>query len=447
MSFDTTLLISAIRKLCGSSPLWIAYSGGMDSHVLLHLLASHRQQFPQTIQVVHVNHQLQSAASHWVEHCQRTVEKLQLPFHCLKVNVVNCHEVGMESAARAARYQAISQLVGSQGKLLTGQHQQDQAETVMLQLLRGAGVRGLGAMRETSRWQEMTIIRPLLTISHSALLDYARKHQLTWIEDPSNQDTEINRNFLRHQIWPALQQRWPALDQTLCRAADNLQESQQLLDELAVGDLQLIAADKATGSVSISQLVTLSEPRQRNVLRYFMRSLAMMLPSRKVLQRIQEEVCLAAADAQPEVTWHHYVARRYQDRLYLALATPPLMTTATPTLLHDQQPLQLDSQRKLVWEARTGQGLRTDLFAAGIELRYRQGGEKIQLLGKTHHQSLKKLLQQWQVPSWQRDSIPLLFVKDELVAVVGYGYAESARTETDQTGWLPQIEPVDRGIF
>lgn len=418
----------------------------MDSHVLLHLLASHRQQFPQTIQVVHVNHQLQSPSSRWAEHCQQTVEKLQLPFHCLKVTVVNSHETGMESAARTARYQAIAQLVGPEGKLLTGQHRQDQAETVMLQLLRGAGVRGLGAMKAVSQWQKMTIIRPLLTISHSALLDYARRHQLLWIEDPSNLDSGINRNFLRHQIWPALQHRWPSLDQTLARAADNLQESQLLLDELAAGDLQLIAADHTTGSVSIRQLVTLSQPRQRNVLRYFMLSLAMMLPSRKVLQRILEEVCLAAADAQPEVIWHHYVARRYQDRLYLALVTPS-MITATSILLHDQQPLQLDLQRKLVWQAQTGQGLRADLFEAGIELRYRQGGEKIQLLGKTHHQSLKKLLQQWQVPSWQRDSIPLLFVKDELVAVVGYGYAESARTEADQTGWLPLIEPAEQGYF
>ncbi|WP_292363389.1 tRNA lysidine(34) synthetase TilS, partial [Methylophaga sp. UBA1464] len=155
--------------------------------MLLHFLATHRDQFPQKIQVVHVDHQLQAQSANWAEHCQKITESLQLPFHLLKVTVKDINQSGMESAARSARYQAINNLIGKDDLLLTGQHLQDQAETLMLQLLRGAGTRGLGAMRVISRWQKMQIVRPFLVISREDLLDYAKLHQLQWIDDPSNQ--------------------------------------------------------------------------------------------------------------------------------------------------------------------------------------------------------------------------------------------------------------------
>lgn len=414
--------------------------------MLLHLLAQHRNQFPQTIQVVHVDHQLQSQSADWAGHCQQIAHSLELPFHCLKVTVTNINQSGLESAARSARYHAINKLINDEGVLLTGQHLQDQAETLMLQLLRGAGNRGLGAMKAISVWQTMQIVRPLLAISREDLLEYATKHQLQWIEDPSNQNTEINRNFLRHQIWPLLQNRWPAINRNLARSAQNLQESQTLLDELAQQDLLSLDADLQHSSLSIDKLLMLSEQRQRNVLRFFMTTLDIALPSRVNLQRILDEVCLAATDAQPEVVWHEYSARRYQNRLYLNSLTS-LIAARSPILIDHQQPQPLDDKHRLIWQAQQGTGIRAELFSSGLTLKYRQGGEKIQLAGKTHHQSLKKLFQQWQIPVWQRDSIPLLFADQQLVAIVGYGYAEIAKPQSDQTGWVPMIERFCQGDF
>lgn len=446
MSFDTDLMLQKIRRLCGSSTLWVAYSGGMDSHVLLHLLATHRNQFSQTIKVVHVDHQLQSQSADWVVHCQQISNDLQLPFHGLTVNVTNIPQSGLESAARTARYQAINQLIGHDAVLLTGQHLQDQAETLMLQLLRGAGNRGLGAMKAVTTWQQMTIIRPFLGVSRQALSEYATTHQLKWIDDPSNQDSEINRNFLRHHIWPVLQQRWPAINQNLARSAENLQESQLLLNELAETDLLHINADFKDGSLQIDKLLELREPRQRNVLRYVMHKLNILLPSRVNLQRILDEVCQTAMDAQPEVRWGGFIARRYQNRLYLGRETSPGRVLKS-LMIYDQQPILLDEHQKLVWQPQRGSGIRSELFRAGLTLKFRQGGEKIQLAGKTHHQSLKKLFQHWQIPVWQRDKIPLLFDDKQLIAIVGYGCAETAKPQSDQTGWVPEIEQICLGDF
>jgi tRNA(Ile)-lysidine synthase len=446
VSLDTKLVIKTIRKLCGSSTLWVAYSGGMDSHVLLHILAQHRHQFPQSIQVVHVDHQLQSQSADWAEHCRKIAESLKLPFHCLKVKVTDINQSGLESAARSARYDAITKLIKDDGILLTGQHLQDQAETLMLQLLRGAGNRGLGAMKAMSVWQTMRIVRPVLATSREDLLEYATAHQLEWIEDPSNQNTEINRNFLRHQVWPLLQRRWPAINRNLSRSAQNLQESQALLDELAQQDLLTLEADLQDGSLSIDKLLVLTEARQRNVLRFFMAKLSMALPSRINLQRIVDEVCGAVIDAQPQVIWHEYIARRYQNRLYLSRLIL-LSPMSSPGLIHNQQPRLLDQQHRLVWQVQEGNGIRAELFSSGLTLKYRQGGEKIQLAGKTHHQSVKKLFQQWQIPVWQRDSIPLLFADKQLVAIVGYACAEIAKPQSEQTGWVPMIERICQGDF
>lgn len=440
MSFDTELVIQKIRKYCGSSTLWVAYSGGMDSHVLLHFLATHREQFPQKIQVVHVDHQLQSQSAHWAEHCRQVAASLHMSFHCLKVTVTDINQSGLESAARTARYQAIDQLINDDGVLLTGQHLQDQSETLMLQLLRGAGNRGLGAMKAISQWQNMQIVRPLLTISREALLEYATTHQLQWIEDPSNQNIQINRNFLRHQIWPLLQRRWPAINRNLARSANNLQESQILLDELAQDDLNSVEANSNDGSLNIIKLLMLSEPRQRNVLRFFIKQLNIVLPSRTNLQRILTEVCHAAEDGQPQVSWSQYIARRYQNTLYISRLTQQPLTLSSVNLLYDQQPILLDADHQLVWKATRGEGIRAELFRSGLALTFRQGGEKIQLAGKSHHQSLKKLFQEWQIPVWQRDSIPLLFASQQLVAIVGYACAEIAKPLSDETGWLPVIE-------
>ena len=176
------------------------------------------------------------------------------------------------------------------------------------------------------------------------------------------------------------------------------------------------------------------------MLRFFIKQLNIVLPSRTNLQRILTEVCHAAVDGQPQVSWSQYIARRYQNTLYISRLTQQPLTLSSVNLLYDQQPILLDADHQLVWKATRGEGIRAELFRSGLALTFRQGGEKIQLAGKSHHQSLKKLFQEWQIPVWQRDSIPLLFASQQLVAIVGYACAEIAKPLSDETGWLPVIE-------
>ena len=323
MNIDAQPILAKLQPFLDGRPLWLAFSGGLDSTVLVHLLASQTPKLP--LKLIHINHQLHADADNWALHCQQFATALDLPFTTIKVNVDIQGGLGLEAAARQARYDAIARHIGKKALLLTGQHQQDQAETLMLQLLRGAGNRGLSAMGFALDWQTMTILRPLLDIDRATLADYARYHQLDYLDDPSNNDISIQRNYLRQQIWPLLQKRWPALNQTLSRSAGHLNEAQSLLDELAVADLKTADADKTTASLNCQALLTLSPARQRNALRSFLHQLAMPLPTTAVLQRILDEVCAAKIDAQPLVEWSELEARRFAGRLFVQQKLPPIM--------------------------------------------------------------------------------------------------------------------------
>lgn len=221
-----------------------------------------------------------------------------------------------EAAARAARYRALVDAVPKGGVLLTAHHQDDQAETLLLQLVRGAGPKGLAAMSERALLGDVPLLRPLLDVSRAALLDYAEQHRLRWQEDPSNASTEYNRNFMRHEILPRVRMRWPAAGATLARAARHQAEAAGLLDYLAVVDAQS-AAGNAPLSLSVAALLRLTAPRRANLLRYWLRQRRAPLPSTAVLARIEADVLHAAADAQPRVHWGGINLRRYRDALYL----------------------------------------------------------------------------------------------------------------------------------
>ncbi len=443
MNIDAQPILAKLQPFLDGRPLWLAFSGGLDSTVLVHLLASQIPKLP--LKLIHINHQLHGDADNWALHCQQFATVLDLPFTTIKVDV-NVHGLGLEAAARQARYDAIARHIGKKALLLTGQHQQDQAETLMLQLLRGAGNRGLSAMAFESRWQTMTILRPLLDIDKVKLAEYARYHQLDYLDDPSNDDIAIQRNYLRQQIWPLLQKRWPGLNQTLSRSAGHLNEAQSLLDELAAADLQTADADKTTASLNCQVLLTLSPARQRNALRSFLHQLVMPLPTTAVLQRILDEVCAAKIDAQPLVEWSELEARRFAGRLFVQQKLPPIMPDWQQTL-NTAAPILLPDGRQLIWQPLTANGISSAIIDQGLTVRFRQGGEKIQLAGHQQHHDLKNCLQQWQVPPWQRARIPLLFAGTELVAVCGYAVSEKAVAAAGETGWWPTVSMADAADF
>jgi len=437
-------IIAKLQPFLDGRPLWLAFSGGLDSTVLVHLLARQHPELP--LRLIHVNHQLHPDAKQWVAHCQQFADQLHLPLTIAEVFVDLQAGLGLEAAARNARYGAINQHIGANGVLLTGQHQQDQAETVMLQLLRGAGNRGLAAMPFQTRWQTMHIVRPLLAFDRAELLDYAKHHQLKFLNDPSNDDIKIQRNFLRHQIWPLLSSRWPALNQTLSRSAAHLSEAQILLDELAEVDLKVVNGDLRAASLDCAALLTLSAARQRNVLRYFLHQLALPLPSTAILKRLIDEVCAAQADAMPLVQWSGMEARRFSGKLYLQAQLPPI-DSHWQQKITAREKLLLPDGRQLNWLATDGPGLSPAIIEQGLTVRFRQGGEKIQLAGHQQHHDLKNCLQQWQIPPWQRPRIPLLFVGSELVAVSGYAISEKALPPAGEQGWWPFVATVDAADF
>ena len=208
MSSPKSKLQHALQKLPPAPQYHVAFSGGVDSHVLLHLLASQRETLPGSLGAVHVNHHIQQHAGDWEVHCRSVCEELDIPCHFLRVDGKARRGESPEAAARTARYRALADWLPADAVLLTGQHRDDQAETLLLQLLRGAGPRGLAAMPVVTELGNGRLVRPLLALRRADILDYAHQHRLRWVEDPSNADTRYDRNLLRHRVMPLLQQHW-----------------------------------------------------------------------------------------------------------------------------------------------------------------------------------------------------------------------------------------------
>lgn len=434
-------VVERVVEACAGRSVWVAYSGGVDSHVLLHLLATSGQFSTGQLHAIHIDHGLSEQSGDWAEHCRQVSADVAANYHCIKVTVEGISEQGLEAAARQARYTAIADQVSSQDFVLTAQHQDDQAETLLLQLLRGAGPKGLAAMPVQSQIADAQLLRPLLGITQAQIIAYAEQYHLEWIEDPSNQDTQLNRNYLRHQVWPVVKKRWPQVSEVLSRSSQHCADYDALANDLGLLDLEAISADEAIQQLSVSALMMLSLPRQRNVIRTALQQWGMPLPSQQILQALINEVCLADHDRMPVLSWDEVEVRRFQDSLYFDV---PLVEW-DDTVVYEcvgPTPVTLVDDRVVDWLETDKLGISRDQFEQGLRLSFRQGGESIQLAGHAHHKSLKHLYQEWMVPPWERDRIPLLFVGDELVAVVGYGFSESCVLATGKQGYLPLIKLV-----
>ncbi len=416
---------------------WVAYSGGRDSHVLLHRLARLRARLIAPLGAVHVNHHLQPEAERWAAHCREQCASLGLPLDVLDVTVDADAGGGVEAAARAARHAAWAQWLPAGAALLTAHHRDDQAETLLLQLLRGAGPAGLAAMAAISGFAAGLLVRPLLDEPREALAAYAAREGLHWIEDPSNRDPRFDRNFLRHAIIPVLRRRWPSLSQTLGRAARLQAGYRRLADEAGADDFTH-AADPQTGALSVVVLQSLSPDRQRNVLRFWIARAGFRLPSERVLGHVVDDALYAAVDAEPRVAWDGVEVRRYRDRLFIMPALAAMDPAQCLTWHIADGERWLDAAGGTLSAERVpGRGIAGHLVDAPFALRFRQGGERIRPAGRTHHRALKTLLQERGVPGWERDRIPLLYLGDELVAVPGVVVAAGVAAAPHESGWWP----------
>ena len=411
MSVDTTNLEVQLRTALSRYPaagrLWLGFSGGLDSTVLLHLLAS--QGVPFT--ALHVHHGLSANADEWLDHCEREAARLSVPFVAQQVQV-NGDTGGIEQGAREARYRVFNEYMVAGDQLLLAHHGDDQVETFLLRLLRGAGVLGLAAMGVHRRMAEdRSVLRPLLEATRADLENYAHHHHLSWIEDESNNDLSFERNYLRRSVTPALAARWPVAGR-VARATENLREAADLLAEMAVGDLAHCdhRSERFGESIDLSAMRALSPARQRNLLRYWFGLHGDSMPQASHLNQVLEQM-EAAADACPTIEIASKVIRRYRDRLYL---TPQLPSGDGR---HGEQVWRWDGVGRLQlpggWALLAGDGWPPGDY----RVQFRRGGERAHPVARPHSQSLKKLLQEYVLEPWLRDSVPLVYRDGTLLAV------------------------------
>ncbi|BCX81117.1 tRNA(Ile)-lysidine synthase [Methylomarinovum caldicuralii] len=422
---------------------WIGYSGGLDSHVLLHLCAELRAETGPVFAALHVNHRLHPDAPVWQDHCRAICESLQVPFRAVQVDATPRPGQSPEEAARKARYRAFRETLGANEALLLAQHQDDQAETVLLQLLRGAGPAGLAGMPACTDLGQGWLLRPLLDVPRQTLQAYAKAEGLHWIDDPSNTDTRYDRNFLRHRVMPLLRRRWPAADRTLARSARHCAETVALLEAATNPALDALMA--ADGSLDFAALTTRPEPQQRGLLRTWLKRQGTRPPSTVYLDRILSECRQAASDRIPCIRWRGGEVRRWRGRLYF-LATPPPPATDWQSPWDGRAALLLPDGSRLE-AVPAPRGIPLALWQERpITVRYRRGGEILRQHG--HRRPLKKFLQEQRVPPWKRHHLPLVYLGEELVAVAGLWCAElTDRTPAVRPRWLPQshdrsFEPV-----
>ena len=436
MAWSPQNIAHEVAELATDKKIWVAFSGGVDSHVLLHLLVHHLDLSSEQLGAIHVDHGLHPSSKIWAQQCAEVANSFNVEFKLLTVKVKNSDKLGMEAAAREARYYALQNAVEEDDLLLTAQHQDDQAETVLLQLFRGAGPKGLSAMAQSSKLANVSLIRPLLTVSQYDIHAYAEAHQLKWIEDPSNSETQWNRNYIRHYLWPIIKNRWPSAAKTISRSAEHCAETSALLAQLAKQDCTLSSIEPLADSYSIPALLSLPQSRLRNVLRHLMIWNNHLLPSADILQSIIDDLCLAKQDSDPLISWTGVELRRYQNRLY-RMSQLSIHDNNQQIECNYDHTIKLNNGRVLEWIKAIGKGV-NKAQATTLKIQFRQGGERIKPQGSHHHKSLKHLFQEWQIPPWQRDRIPLVFCGDELVAVMGYCISEGYAVEAHEIGYTLQ---------
>jgi tRNA(Ile)-lysidine synthase len=415
----------------------IAFSGGLDSTVLLHLLAhlATTESLP-ALSAIHVHHGLQAVADAWPEHCRAVCAALGVPLQIVRVQVQP--GASLERAARDARYHAFTEVTRPGDVLLTAQHRDDQAETLLFRLLRGAGVRGLSGMPRQRPLGKGHLLRPLLDVTRAELEAYASEHGLSWIEDPSNLDRQYSRNYLRHQVFPALTRRWPQAVATMARSAAHLTEAQGLLEELADMDLREASsvgefAWLGLRSLELASLAQLSDARQRNALSHWLEPLT-RLPDTDHWSG-WEDLRDASGDACPVWRLADGELHRAGGRIWWLsgrwLRTLPVagtwQDTRSPLVIPDNGMLSL-----------TGQ-----IPDGPLQIRYREGGEVMALPGRGHR-DLKRLLNENAVPSFVRGRLPLLYKDGQLLAVANLNGLDGGAIGNWHLHWQPLNE--DQGL-
>jgi len=425
------LLQKAIKAIPANQRYVIALSGGLDSMALLYFTLTYLKGQNADVVALHVHHGLSSSADSWADYCRLSCQLLGIEY-CVEEVEVTPNGKGLEAAARKARYQVFEAYLSEGGILLQGHHQNDQAETVLMRMLRGSGPEGLAGIPPQRELAAGQLFRPWLDVPRSLLRQQAEQFNLGWIDDESNTDTQYDRNFIRHRILPLLQARWPETLNSLTRVSERAAQAHQQISIWSKTRLDALLSpyywqDKALMLAALSQY---PEHEQRILVRHWLDAQRLEHPPEAVFERIWRELIPAHNSAQPELRWGQNRLRRYQGCLFYL--SPSAANEEEIEYCYDLAVFPEDLPQMLTLGHRN---LRFDLLPANaaipdnacllrlpvqgesVVVRTRTGGESLRLPGSRHSKALKKILQDQHVPPWRRQGLPLIFYGEALASI------------------------------
>lgn len=417
-----TRKLTALVPAFPSASLCVALSGGLDSVVLLTSLAVHQRKRTK-LRAIHVHHGLHANADKWTEHCVTVAERLSVPLQTVRIKVARSRGTSLEAAAREARYEALANALTPGEYLLTAHHEDDQLETVLLQLMRGAGIAGLAAMPESTPFAQGMLVRPLLTRSRAELEAWAKANELTWVDDDTNANEEFDRNYLRHRVLPLIRTRWPGASRAVSRSARHAAEAKRLLDALARADVERASNGAA---LSVQSLRALAPDRRRNAVRYWIARAGHPLPDTSRLDEITTTLLAARDDANPSVAWNGTRIHRHADHLSLGNKSESDAPLSATTAQNEELtwnwrasariPL-IGTSGELSLEADPHGPVDAEKLADVLTIRNRKGGERIRPKQGGRTKTLKSLLQESKTPLADRATLPLIYANETLIAI------------------------------
>ena len=429
------------------SRIAVAFSGGLDSSVLLHSLVS-IPEFKEKVFAIHVNHGLSPNSKSWIKHCDKFCSGLGVNFIPLTIELENSKT--NENILRKARYEALFSCLKQGDVLCTAHHQDDHIETILFRILRGTGIKGLAGIEKYSQMEGIDLIRPLISYSKKDLLDYADKFEVNWIEDESNEDLSISRNFIRKKVIPNLKNdNWPEYKNSISYLSIKAKEANEILDEIAYLDLKLCASE-SLDRLSILKIKELSHARAMNVLFTWLGINTHLGVSNKLTDQVYKSIILASESSNPVVTFGKkgqkgsFQIRRFNNFLHhLPLTETETLSNKKVWKWNSDDPLELPTGT-LSMQVALGKGISTQLTESGISIKGRIGGERCKPEGRSKSQKLKKLFQEYGVPPWVRDRIPLVYVGDQLAAVSDLWVCDEFVAKKDERGivlsWTDSID-------
>lgn len=410
----------------------IAFSGGMDSTVLLHVMKNIIDEKSQ-IRAIHINHNIVDNSKVWTRTCKSICKNFGIDIEIISLEVTH-NGYGLEAAARDERYKKLKEILYENEYLLTAHHEEDQLETVFLRMARGTGLDGLQGINEKYSFGEGIIFRPMLEVSKTSVMDYAKEHQLKWVEDSSNQDTHFDRNFLRKKIIPQFRERWPSIASSVSRLSQLSAQNIRILNQIAEEDIGPIAN---MNELPLAKLLDKSFERANNMLRYIILANGMSIPSMKTLQDGLKEMLDPETD-KSVIAWKDYCIRKYKNHLYF-LSNSDL----EPNKVDVRIPWEIGKTVNLGENIGTieatfihGDGLSIKKCKNKLTISYRQGGELIKPIGHRINKSLKNLFQENQILPWMRDKIPLIYYQDELVSVADLWFNQNYVASQNEAGFV-----------